>query len=376
MANLTLNSSNEESEAYYPYEVWLDLMGFTKLIDGMYTFVQPSIAVCGFLMNLISFRVLFGLQFKSIRLFKYLKVYILNSMAVCFISMFIFLSTMRYINFNSYLSIGYTVYIYVIIVNTGYFYGCLLDILIILEQILTLKNKINIVNKYSPFGFCLMAFLLCLLINLPYFFVFKPASLSVNLSESVSQIFYFVGQNEFSKSAIGKILILAVYLIRDFVTLAFEIILNLMSMVMLRKHLTKKSVLTAKFSLVEGRAVSKDTMSVLTKNEAQSTSNKKRMTMMDKNEKKSIFNAKSSDTEINSKVTMMVIAISILSTLQHLFLFIGLMNNYFNPSEISLSVLAFADTFITIKHSSNLALFMVFNKRFKKNFFEVFNNIC
>ena len=149
---------------------WLEKLGFTWLMDGLYIFLVAPFDLLGMLLNLISFIVLCRPVFKKIPLFSYLKVYFINSLLVNLIE-FLVLFAHGYciLDFpNSPIVSFFFVYFYVPFLNASIMFGSFLDICISIERILHFTNKLNFMCKYSTLKISLI-----LLSLLAYFLNFQ-----------------------------------------------------------------------------------------------------------------------------------------------------------------------------------------------------------
>jgi hypothetical protein len=351
---LTLNSSNfTNSYSYISYEDWLTILGSTIEVDILVFFFLPILSLIGFILNIISLRLLYYNQFRIIKLYSYLKLYLINSSLVTLVGIGNFLHSKRFIDFNSYFSSFYITYIYIYLSNMGYFYGCMLDIMLILEQIFILKNKVNILNKYSAYVYSGVLFVICLVINMPFFFAFVPASLTVDLSSTLNYTFYYVNYSYFATTQIGSIILLIVYVLRDITTLILQAVCSIWLIIDLKKYLAKKSTLVKKRVTIV--IDSKQTLS--RENPVMNTTSSTRLSVT-----KSALKPKGNKADVNA--TLMVITISILSILEHLSILLILGSLQLGIS-LDPVVNILPNITIRLKHSSNFFILLLFNKNFK-----------
>jgi hypothetical protein len=337
--DIDYNSTVEEY--YYPLEYWLNAFGYLPFADMMYFFFQPIVSFLGLLMNSWAMGIMLNRKFKDKKMFSYLRVYLANSAILSFVCMFSFTTTMRYVNFNMQLSMIYLTYIYVVFYNTGYFLGSLLDIQMICNQICMIKNKeIKLLEIFSPYTRSLIALVFCICVNSPYYFVFSPQSDSVKLGANETRVFHFYGHTEFADSLAGKIVNFTLFFGRDLVTLVFEISLNVWLIFLVKKHQAKKSIL-----LNRGLPSQSSSLNI----------------------------AERQITRHDLRVTLMVMLMSLLSTLAHLFEFSGLVYNLIYTDELTIILPSFADLFISIKHSSNFIILILFNSKFRSSVLYYFN---
>jgi hypothetical protein len=233
------NLSNEIVGMQFPsLEFIFESLGSTLIGDIIDLFINPIVCLFGLISNLIAFRLLFSEQFKSIKLYNYLKVYLINSALLCLTIIGFLANSRRFLYLNSYASNFYVIHIGLTIVSTCYFYAGVLDILIILDRIFLITNKNGILSYLSTFKLCSILFLACLIINFPQFFIYEVVGIPINLSVSEARMFYFFMPNQFGRSSVGTILMYIVGFFRDFFTLASQIVLNIVSLYFLKRHLS------------------------------------------------------------------------------------------------------------------------------------------
>jgi hypothetical protein len=323
---------------YFSIEYWLEKAGSTMLTD-LINLLSTPISFVGFILNLISLKILFHGNFKSIKLFTYFKEYSANSALICFVSLGLFLLTTKFINFNSYYSMFYFTHIYLPIVTTGYFYGCILDIVIILEHIFILKNKRNLLGKYKPFRTCAILFVICFIINFPFFLAFRPEIKQVFISPNETFNLYFLASTDFGNSVGGKIVLFAVYILRDLITLLLEATLNIITIVLFKKYILNKSKLLNR---------TKQPKAVIS----------------------------GSINKGDQKAVSIVIILSILTILEHSAIIMASIYSNFFVNKLTFTFAAFSSFFVTLKHLSNFFLLLIMNKNFKKSFIELFKINC
>jgi hypothetical protein len=111
---------------YFSFDFWLSQIGSSAYVDTMNLAISIIYAF-GLVFNLLFFRILFNNEFKSVNLYSYLKVYLLNSSFICLAGVGLFLVARRYFYPNPQIAAIYLAYFYCYIVITGYFYTSMLD---------------------------------------------------------------------------------------------------------------------------------------------------------------------------------------------------------------------------------------------------------
>jgi hypothetical protein len=230
------------------YEVFLNQIGSTWMLDSLYLFLITPLSIFGVLLNIFT---LVGLcktsnngSNRSIAYFQYLKVYTLNSIIVCGLLALSFCSrSQRYISFSySYLSrfyrckITYSLYAF-------YFYGNILAILIKFERLSMLHLKTFF--KQKPYTLSFILFIVAFSISFPTFFVYHVKS-DVDFEDALlnrdnkSFSFVYCGRNPFYETLNGKIIFLTINIIRSFITLVIEIIVSTFFIISHRKFFHTK----------------------------------------------------------------------------------------------------------------------------------------
>ena len=225
-------------------EIYYIKIGSTWYTDNIATFLITPIGFIAMCLNFISL-IVFQRINNQTNLIKYFRVYTFLSFVACLIGMFYFITSVRYFNFvNTYWISFYTCIVcqYLITID---FYANILNCLILLERISHFKEKLKKFSDYNPYIICLIAFLICNLINLPYIFYYPPredkeyqdAMADFNLSSSN---FTYCGRNQFLQTIPGQIILFIVILIRDFVTLLLEFGISIASIMYFKGYVKKK----------------------------------------------------------------------------------------------------------------------------------------
>jgi hypothetical protein len=347
MENSTLNFTDS-----YSLDYWFDFFGIYKYADAVLLFFIPWFSFIGFILNLITFKVLLNEQFKGTKIFDYFKVYTLNSAFVCVVSVGNFLRTKRFIDFNSYLSMFFVKNILVPIDNTGYFYGSLLDILIILEQIFILLNRGTFFSRCSAYLNSIVLFVICLIVNFPFFFAFEIATYAVKLIDGEIYTIYLIVPSEFALDQMGEIILWILYVLRDILTPMVQIICNLLLVVNLKRHLEKKLKLLPQKS---NKNISIKKTTEIDEQASQHPTN--------------LHSLKQTAITVRKETNAakMVITVSVLSILEHLSIFLILLGFQFGL-EFTNKIDFLPNTSIVLKHSTNFLILIFFNYNFRKVF--------
>ena len=339
------------------------VIGSNWTFDSIYLFLISPWSFLNFLLNIISFYILHQIKenSKSARLYTYLKVYIADCALMCFLGSFIFCTySPRYFSFALGI-IGriFRCEIFNSVTTLLYFYSNILDIFITFERLSQLSlNSKSYINKISPFKLCVIGFIGCLIFNSPSFFwnyiqsdeeFYGGARDLANLEK-----FSYCGRTDFIKSNLGSILSLLMIIIRDFITLIFEIIFDILSILYYRQFLRKKN------------QIGIGQISSIVLNREKTKANNKTNNINNNNIKgiNQIMNRVSmSDMNLFS----MTITLSVISSTSHLmtasttFFLIFFKTNY----QSTYLIFLLSAIVNTIKYFSNFFILYFFNKKFQ-----------
>ena len=348
-----MNVSTELLEIYYIK------IGSTWYTDNIATFLITPIGFIAMCLNFISL-IVFQRINNQTNLIKYFRVYTFLSFIACLIGMFYFITSVRYFNFvNTYWISFYTCIVcqYLITID---FYANILNCLILLERISHFKEKLKKFSDYNPYIICLIAFLICNLINLPYIFYYPPredkeyedAMSDFNLSSSN---FTYCGRNQFLQTIPGQIILFIVILIRDFMTLLFEFGTSIASIMYFKRYVKKKRnllILTNQLNLRNNSSCNYDSQRNILE----------------------INDSRLNESEnFNSKLTKMTIYLALCSLLLHITVILGFLIAFWIFKQNSTIVNYFTLLSLLvgfIKYFSNFLFYYKFFKSFR-NFFKI-----
>jgi hypothetical protein len=236
------NLSNGTTEHVYPtMDELFKMYGSTWALDSINLFGYTAVSIAGFILSAFSLVILRSDEFK-IPLYAYLRVYCLSNIICSFINIFNFVfSTYRIFEWsNSYGAQVYYNYILIPVVNISYFYGSVLNIVIILDRISYFDFRMRTFFKLSPYVISMIAFVVIFVIDIPYYFIYVPYSTDVKLNRTFTFTVWYSYPSEFATTLLGQVLLYIIYALRD-VALTFVLIgLNMVSIYKLKRHFTKK----------------------------------------------------------------------------------------------------------------------------------------
>jgi len=231
-------------------EIIFNRIGSNWFIDSFYLFILTPLSLIGVILNIINVLVLTKIiknDKNFIKLFILLRIYCFNSILVNMIGIFLFLHAPRYIGiWTNHLIRVYRCIISNYFFSSLYFFGNVLEIIILHDRLTIFIPKIEICHKIRPSIKCLLAFFLCVLIDLPTFFRFTIKNddelfAFENLTSPNLSSFYCKKWHDGIAAVITMI-------IRDMITLIIEMNQTILSSFHYRKFKTNKK--HSKISLI------------------------------------------------------------------------------------------------------------------------------
>lgn len=296
------------------------------------TYVIVPMSILGTLFNVISLLIFFKKSFRSIALFKYMQVYTATSLVITSSLIFGF-----YFNVTQLYEIAtsYSARIYKCLIIPSYvvtfffFYGNVMDILINVERALNFSNRFPRFKKMSPYVTSSIALVICLIMNLPNFFIFEIVE-----DKDLFIKFRLCVPSKFNLSTIGKILQIISYILGGPVVLILEIASNIVSMICFRNYMKRKSTLQT--------------------NKNMDKKQRRKQKKIDKMDKKLLF---------------MTFYLSGYSILMHIVQFASQIIIFIlGTNPILSSVFTFLYAFVmSLKHSTNIFFYYHFNTNFRRS---------
>jgi hypothetical protein len=382
--NLSSSLTNFNLTISIIYEQLLVKLGSTYFIDTIYL-ICSFIMCIGFCLNLIGLRVLFNEKFKSIKLFNFMKVYLVNSALICFIMLPVFLLGRRFAFANEPYGTVYACYIYAPLVNVCYVFSALIDVAISMDRITLFTRMFDFTKKYSMRWTCLISLAYSLISGLMFIFLYYPGTLVAYLSETVTLKFYFLSPTGVLAGQFGSFLLFLMLLLKDILPVALVITFNIISTVLLKRYLTHRSkrfhmsALNNKNNKSQTQATTKSATNesnslqqfnglahISVKENNASNSHANEFKSKPQTSKNATSNSrKTKISRADRSATVMTILISFMSIIERL-LVIGL-NICLTLSQpmIAYHLGGFLTLVCTIRHTANFLLLYLFNKNFK-----------
>jgi hypothetical protein len=228
---------------YLPLEYWYEYYGSSWYQEIAFISFIPS-SLVGFILNLLVYTILRDKQF-NLPIYSYLRAYTICSACVCLAFSTKFIQNARRIIgvTNSETAIWYTTKFLIPLITILYIYGACLDIVLSLERALLLSNTFKKFKKLNPTKLCVFFFIFSFLFQIPVWFYYEPASKEIPLNETYNLKIHYFTRSEFGNSFTASILIVIHHLIADFLTVFLENLINIITLIYLRKYLKRKDKL-------------------------------------------------------------------------------------------------------------------------------------
>jgi hypothetical protein len=333
--------------------------GYTNTIQILFLVVYLPVAMCGFCLNTISYRLFIKCKKDcgASLLFVYLKLTTFVSLILNFLEILfglLFYSKLKMS--NSYFTQALICYFLKPVHNLLIFVKTLLDLLIVIDRVATFRPEYKIFFKPKPWiNFCLIL-LLCSLLSIPNFFLYTPEEHRelTYYDDKLVKVddFYIINTSNFAKTRLGKIVFLAQIIMRNILPTLLEILYNLLSCFHLRKYLVKKHVL----------------MNLAKKPKTERTSLKSETHAH--NESRSSSNSLYQNMNVENNLTRMVIAVTLVSIVHQVFY--ASFSIYNLDHRVSIGFTFYYSFIHVLRYSSNFFLFYFFNKKFKGVFKQKF----
>ena len=344
-----MNKTNSsQNEFYLTKPEWFELFGSTLTLDSLSLYLVTPFSLAGVLLNSLSYYVLSNKKFESKIIFSFLRVYSLNSLLMSILLSTHFNITYNYFDItNTFMFRAYSSIVYIPTVTVLAFFSGFLDILISLERLFDFYPA---VKKLTSLKSCFILMFIVDVITLPYFFIYYPAHLDVNLSENEPFRLHYIGLSEFGQSSIGQIVNNVLFFIKDVVAFIIEILLNISLIVLLRKHINKKNrIIKTGLSKINGLYSSP-------------------LFGLDCSPLQFILKTTAMASKRNKSITVMVVVICVFSGFAHISTIMCNSSLAIAQNSLSYSFCFGANFFLSFKSFSNFFIFLLFNKLFFAEF--------
>lgn len=233
--------SNDDEWKIRQRDVILKTVGSTSFYDAIFLFVFPPIAILALIGNIISYRILTARYFQRKPLYTYLRVCCLNSSIINLVFAITFVcDSRRYLAMsNSQAATYFRCYFKIPILNTCYFYGSVLDIVVGLDRLVEFTRFKATFRRLNAHVACSTLAVVCVLLNVPYLFVFEPRQreyvlVEPNTARNQTETLFFYGESKLALSREGRIFKYIQIVLRELVTLLVMIAINIATLILLK----------------------------------------------------------------------------------------------------------------------------------------------
>jgi hypothetical protein len=224
---------------YLSEKQWLNMYGSIKSDEFAYVMLLP-VCLIGLVLNILTLLIFKRNEFKNMIVYKYLRIYTLNSIAICILLSTRFIGNSRqFFEFtNSYWAVKYFGNIYLPLINTLSFFQSCLDIILSFDRVVLFSNKFVFYKKLKPTLVSLIVLFFCFVLMGYYWFSLTPKQVDLALNETEIFKMHYLTNSKLS----NKYALYVSNVISDVVTFVVEFIMSAVTIVLLRDYLNKKKV--------------------------------------------------------------------------------------------------------------------------------------
>jgi hypothetical protein len=225
---------------YLSLDTLFNMVGSTFYQEVIFLSLIP-LGIIGTLLNIFVLVVLRDEEFR-LPIHQYMRIYTFNSILICLSAATRFVSnSRRFFDFSNTITPQiYFAYFYIGFQNLIYIFGGYMDVLLSLDRFLLLSDKFKYLTRLSPNLVCSVFLLMSSIIELPYWFYFRPIEMVRKLNETeVVSIFIFV-PSAFSRSLIGTVLYHINIVFMDIIPILLETITSIFTIIYLRRYVINK----------------------------------------------------------------------------------------------------------------------------------------
>ena len=316
---------------------WLEMVGLSSTVNWLFLILVMPFNLAGLVLNLISLLILRCKKLKKKRLYPYIMVNVANSLLINILEIFISLPhTYMLSDFvNSPLYSFYFCYIYSPLLNFGTLYSSLIDTCISIERITQFKPRFGILRKQPPFLVSKVLFIVSIFISFQFLFQYEPWAIEVRLDKNKEYRLNLWKFTDYAKTQMGLIITYSTYAFKNVILVAAEIGINIKVVILLRKYIHLRKKIRNKSRIIS---------------------------VKNKTKNKFVHNA-----------IVMLIFMSSLSVLEHVFFLVMTTNFLFSMDETGFYVGIAYNFVLSLKHFSNFIFLFTFKKGFRIVFKKIFN---
>ena len=321
------------NETFYPLDYWFSLYGYPYIADIIIAYVITPVWLVSLISSLFSLWVLLKHPFSSLNFFSYMRLYVANCSILSFISLTSVLAmTHQFFSItNTYEAVFYGIYVLFTAQNSLFLFSSCIEVCLVVERILfLLPTGLRRIKLMSFSKFFLMLLIICFVLSVPTIFLFEPAFADIQLDLNTTYRIWYIGLSAFSSSSTGQVIYYLGYLFREVLPMVLKILINSLSLYLVRKYVKNKQRITAA-----------------------STANP-HLVNFDRNQ------------------TYIALIMNLFSMLEHIFIFTSFILFYFEYFELSNLVYTLGFLFIAIKHFLIFFILLMFNSLFRNEIKNLF----
>jgi hypothetical protein len=233
------------------------------------------------------------------------------------------------------------------VLNVSYFFGSLIDVLMLIDRIGIFNKEFKKLVKMSPYKMCTVVFVTVIVIDSPNYFIEMLESESFKLNATSSYKVWYYKISDFANSELGTVLNYLLIAVREVLITVAQIGLNLTSIYLFRKYLEKRRQLLH----VEGTSMT-------------------RLNTMNASANQHVEQASDMSSRVSSaeqRATVMCILMCLLSVVEHFLVIVCIVCVYLNLSYFNL-ILVYNCSFLwqLVKRIADFMILFYVNKMFQK----------
>jgi hypothetical protein len=352
---MNVNESNDSLIIYPSLDDLLDSFGFYPINVYNYGIIIPIIAFFGCNLSILNLWIFFKKTFSAPIYWYFRVISIANIIQLAFAIPYGMCFTPTYFpNMDSY-SCTIAACAYIAYSNFSLHFVAILEIVILLERIKIMNSFVKKHFKILPEKMILLILFPCLLFNSIFSLAIFPdvgGDFIYNDSNGVEKVntYWFVNSSPLVQSPIGSICMIVFYFVRDVLTLIVTIILNIVSLYEMSKYFKNRNAIFRRHNLIHA---------ISTHSPIDSTSNT--VTLNHNLREKAIAKSQIKLVLIMCLISVVTRVISVLTSIYYLF----------SIDYIAVLLGALSDLVFVVGPSISFFIYYVFNKDFKKDFFDV-----
>ena len=228
-------------------DYWYSFYGYPYIGDIIAAYVLTPVWSLSFLFSVLNMVILLKPAFFASNFFNFMRLYVANCLILSVISLTLILANTRrfFTNSNTYEAVFYYNYVFMSAENTLFLFSSCIEICMVVERIIYLLPSFKRIKLVGFKNFFLALFMMCLLVNVPEMFLFEPAFADVQLGPNTVVRMWYVDVASFTFSLAGKIFFYFGYIFRDILPMVLKIILNFISVYLVRNYVKNKKKIRA-----------------------------------------------------------------------------------------------------------------------------------